>query len=145
LRTLGAANLVLSLLAVVAAVALWRFTRRRGLRRAPTWDCGYALPTARMQYTAGSFAGIIVDWFAWILRPQRHEHRPEGVFPLTATSEEHTPEVVLEQVIAPAGSLVMRFALAARRLQHGRIQAYLLYVIAGLVAIAALVLVGAMP
>ncbi len=142
LRALGTANLAFTLLAVLAAVGLWRLTQRRGLRRAPTWDCGYAAPTARMQYTAGSFAGTIVGWFSWILRPQRHEHRPDGVFPRNAASEEHTPEVVLERVIAPVGSLVMRVALAARRLQHGRIQAYLLYVIAGLVALAALVLTG---
>ena len=26
-------------------------------------------------------AGIITEWFAWILRPVRHEHRPENTFP----------------------------------------------------------------
>jgi len=142
LAAVGAANLTLTLLAIAAAVLLWSVTRRRGLRRAVTWDCGYAAPTARMQYTAGSYAAIITDWFAWLLRPRRHEHRPEGIFPRSAASDEHTPEVVLEQVVAPAGSVVMRLALAARRLQHGRVQAYLLYVIAGLVAVAALVLAG---
>jgi len=142
LPVLGAANAILAVLAVAGAVLLWRVTLRRGLRRAPTWDCGYAAPTARMQYTAGSFAGIIVEWFAWILRPRRHDHPPEGLFPGAAASEEHTPEVVLEEVITPAGSLVMRIALAARRLQHGRVQAYLLYVIAGLIAVAALALAG---
>jgi hydrogenase-4 component B len=142
LLALGAANLVFTLFAILAAAGLWHLTQRRGLRRAPTWDCGYAAPTARMQYTAGSFAGIIVDWFAWILRPQRHGHPPEGVFPRAVTIEEHTPEVVLEQIIIPTGSVVMRLALAVRRLQHGRIQAYLLYVIAGLIAVAVLVLAG---
>ena len=142
LAAIGAANVTLTLLAVAAALLLWRVTRRRGLRRAPTWDCGYAAPTPRMQYTAGSFAGIIVEWFAWILRPRRHDHRPEGPFPHPAAREEHTPEVVLEEVVTPAGSLVMRIALAARRLQHGRVQAYLLYVLAALLAVAALALAG---
>ena len=142
LPALGMANAVLATLAIAGAVLLWRVTLRRGLRRAPTWDCGYAAPTARMQYTAGSFAGIIVEWFAWILRPRRHEHRPAGLFPDSAASEEHTPEVVLEEFVTPAGSLIMRIALAARRLQHGRVQAYLLYVIAGLLAVAALALAG---
>ena len=63
------------------AAWLWRRAHRGGWARAGTWDCGYAAPTARMQYTAGSFAGIITEWFAWILQPERHEHRPEAIVP----------------------------------------------------------------
>ena len=87
----------------VAAVAA--HAASNGLRRAPTWDCGYAAPTARMQYTAGSFAGIVTEWFAWILRPRRQERRPEGAFPTGASLEEHTPETVLEHVVEPAGAV----------------------------------------
>jgi hydrogenase-4 component B len=112
------------------------------MTRASTWDCGYADPTARMQYTAGSFAGTITEWFAWILRPERHEQRAEGPFPRTASFAEHTPETVLERVVEPAGTLVVRLALAARRLQHGRVQAYVLYLLIGTAALAGLVLVG---
>src|SRR5581483_2548443 len=54
LRTLGTCNLSLAVGAVVAAILLGWWTRKRGRRRALTWDCGYAVPTARMQYTAGS-------------------------------------------------------------------------------------------
>ena len=38
-------------------------------RRAVTWDCGYAKPTARMQYTASSFAQPIVNFFKPLLSP----------------------------------------------------------------------------
>ena len=76
--------------------------------RALTWDCGYALPTARMQYTAGSFAGIINEWFAWILRPERQQQLPENLFPAGARHAEHTPETVLEKIVQPAALLVMR-------------------------------------
>ena len=69
----------------LCGVAALAAVSRTGLRRAPTWDCGYAMPTARMQYTAGSFASIINEWFAWILRPWREEHRPEGTFPAGAS------------------------------------------------------------
>jgi hydrogenase-4 component B len=98
-----------------------------------------------MQYTAGSFAGIIADWFAWILRPQRHEHRPAETFPAHANFEEHTPETVLEYVVEPAGGAVMRMANAARRLQHGRVQAYVLYLVAGLVVLGVMALMGGGP
>jgi hydrogenase-4 component B len=142
LASLGKVHVAVALLALVAAVWLWRKVRRGGLSRAVTWDCGYAAPTARMQYTAGSFAGIITEWFAWILRPVRHEHRPEIVLPHHASFSTHTPETVLEYVVEPAGGLVMRLSMTARRLQHGRVQSYLLYLLIGLAALAVVVLFG---
>jgi hydrogenase-4 component B len=142
LMTIGVLHVVLALLGTAAVVLLWRRTRRNGLGRALTWDCGYAAPTARMQYTAGSFAGIITEWFAWILRPQRHEERPLGEFPARAYFSQHTPETVLERVIAPAGAVVLQLASLARRLQHGRVQAYVFYLIAGVAALAAMVMAG---
>lgn len=142
LATLGKVHVAVALLALVAAVWLWRKVRHGGLSRAVTWDCGYASPTARMQYTAGSFAGIITEWFAWILRPVRHEHRPEVVLPQRASFSTHTPETVLEYAVEPASGLVMRLSMAARRLQHGRVQSYLLYLLLGLAALAVVVLFG---
>ena len=140
--TLGACNAAFAILAALAAVALWRRVNHNGLSRAVTWDCGYAAPTARMQYTAGSFAGIITGWFAWILRPERHAHLPQGLFPNRASYAEHTPETVLEKVVEPAGGSVMAVARAARRLQHGRLQFYILYLVLGLAALALLVWMG---
>lgn len=142
LVTLGICHGVLVGLALLAAGLLWRRVRQNGLTRAVTWDCGYATPTPRMQYTAGSFAGIITGWFAWILRPQRHGHAVEGHFPAHASQAEHTPETVLEHVVEPAGSLVMTFSTLVRRLQHGRVQAYIFYLVLGLGGLAVLVLTG---
>ncbi len=139
LGTLSLLHVMLAGLALVAVGWLWRRARRGGLTRALTWDCGYAAPTARMQYTAGSFAGIITEWFAFILRPERHEHRPEGLFPANASCAERTPETVLQHVVEPAGGIVMRLSRAARSLQHGRVQSYLLYLLIGLALLAALV------
>ncbi len=140
LVSLGKVHVFLALVALGAAVWLWRRVQNGGFARAMTWDCGYAVPTARMQYTAASFASIITEWFAWILRPVRHEHRPEAVLPDRASFSEHTPETVLEKVVEPAGGLVMRVSMLARRLQHGRIQSYLLYMLIGLATLAILIL-----
>jgi len=142
LGALGMINIALALLALAAALWLWRRTRRGGLKRAVTWDCGYAAPTARMQYTAGSFASIITEWFHWILRPVRHEHPPIEILPAKASFSQHTPETVLEYAVEPAGGLIMKLALAARRLQHGRVQAYLFYLLVGIAALAMLVILG---
>jgi hydrogenase-4 component B len=95
-----------------------------------------------MQYTAGSFAGIITEWFAWILRPERHVRPPNGLFPLRASYVQHTPETVLEKVLEPAGGFLMFLSRTVRRLQHGRIQAYILYLAVGLAVLALLVYFG---
>ncbi len=142
LSSLGMFHVALAVLALGGAVWLWRRVQRGSLTRAVTWDCGYVAPTPRMQYTAGSFAGIITEWFAWILRPVRHEHRPEASFPVSASFTEHTPETVLEQIVAPVGGVVIRVSAAARSLQHGRVQSYLLYLLIGLAVLAMLVLFG---
>ena len=34
--------------------------RTHAVTEALTWDCGYAAPTARMQYSASSFADLLV-------------------------------------------------------------------------------------
>ncbi len=145
LHALGLAQLVLALLAVLAALLLWRRARENGLRRAPTWDCGYAQPTARMQYTSGSFAGIGGGWFAWIFRPESRLRRPRGPFPGAADWFARVPETVLERLVEPSGGALLRLALAARRLQHGRLQAYILYLVVGLTGVALLVLAGGRP
>jgi len=142
LSALGWIHVALAVTAAVAAWWLWQKVKRRGVNRALTWDCGYAMPTARMQYTAGSFAGIITEWFAWILQPERHEQRTDEVFPAQASFEEHTPETVLEHIVQPVSRVVMQLSATARRLQHGRLQAYLLYLVIGLAALACLVLIG---
>jgi hydrogenase-4 component B len=142
LSSLGAFHVTLAVFALALAGWLWRRVRRAGLTRALTWDCGYLVPTARMQYTAGSFAGIITEWFSWILRPERHQQPPENFFPTIARHAEHTPETVLEKIVEPAALLVMRVSTAARSLQHGRVQAYLLYLLIGVAVLSILVLLG---
>ncbi len=142
LVTLGMCNAMFVLVGAMGTVVVFRRVRRNGISRAVTWDCGYAAPSARMQYTAGSFAGIITGWFAWILRPERQAKPALGLFPGAASREEHTPETVLEQVVEPAGAILMRASSAVRQLQHGRLQAYILYLLLGLAALALVVFVG---
>ena len=141
LVTLGQVHILLVMLVVLSVVMLFRQTRLNGLRRSVTWDCGFADPRARMQYSASSFASIVAGWFTWILWPQSMIRRPRGVMPSEALRVALIPETVLERLVRPAGTLVTQLSGAARRFQHGGLQLYVLYVVAGLVAIGTLVLV----
>lgn len=142
LGTLGAAQAGLAILVIAAAALLWRKAHAVEAQRVSTWDCGYAAPAARMQYTSASFGGIVSGWFRWVLRPERMMRRPRGVFPVEAFRLERVPETVLEHVIGPVGAGVMVASTSIRRLQHGRLQFYILYVVAGLVALGGLVILG---
>jgi hydrogenase-4 component B len=96
LVALSGFHVALAAVAALGAGGLWLRVRRTGVERALTWDCGYALPTARMQYTAGSFAATITEWFGWILRPSGAWSGRTGRSD-RASFETRTPETILER------------------------------------------------
>lgn len=137
---LGGCHVAVIVLATVALRMLWIRIRRQGRRPALTWDCGFAAPSARMQYTGGSFAGILVGWLRRPMRARLHLRRPRGLFPEAAFRLERVPETVLEDVLGPVAEWVMAASGWMRRRQHGRLPDYILYLVAGLVAVGLLVL-----
>jgi hydrogenase-4 component B len=122
------------LAATVAALAGWLSARTR---HAPasvgTWDCGFAAPSARMQYTSSSFAEMLVGMFRWALRPKVHGYRPQGPFPAADRFTSHVPDAVLDGLLVPGGQAAVRGFRWLRWLQRGSIHAYLLYILATLV------------
>jgi len=140
--TLGPVQCLLAILCAAAVFFLWQKSRANGVRRSLTWDCGYHTPTPHMQYTSGSFAGIPGGWFFWIFQPTRKFRRPRGPFPAAALRLDRVPETVLERLIQPVGVFIEHLANAALGLQHGRVQSYILYLVAGLAALGAYVFLG---
>ncbi|MCU0663756.1 MAG: hydrogenase [Myxococcota bacterium] len=100
-----------------------------------TWGCGYSLPTARMQYTASSFAEPLLTPFASALHVEIHRDGPTGCFPRTGKYEEHLQDLAGECVIVPAIQWFLRTVARLGVLQQGRIQLYLVYVLVTLVAL----------
>jgi hydrogenase-4 component B len=100
-----------------------------------TWDCGYAAPSATMQYTASSFAQMLVGIFGGVLRPERHEPAVSNLFPQKERFESHVPEVVLDQGIIPVMLTADRWFASIRRLQSGQLNRYILYIFIALVVL----------
>ena len=131
----GGAGAVL-LVAIAAGCAWARARMRRGpLGRTVTWDCGYAAPTARMQYTASSFAQTIVESFSWVLLPRRKVPDIRGPFPKPAAFHSDVPDVVLDRGLAPAWGRAEETAGRLRVIQQGVTQVYVLYILATVVAL----------
>ena len=125
------AALLVSLL-LVGLAYLWI----RGTGRAPTtvtWDCGYAAPSVRMQYSSSSFAEMLVSLFAWALQPVVHRPQIRELFPADAQFESHVEDTVLRRVIWPMTHAVTWLLAWGRYLQQGSLQAYLLYILSILV------------
>ena len=142
LLTLSLVNVGLAAALVFGGLWLWRKIRDAGLRRSLTWDCGYAVPTARMQYTSGSFAELATHWFRSVLRPTQVLHRPKGLLPVRAFHLHQTPDSVLTRLLTPLSSAILRVSTAVRHLQHGHLQYYILYLVAGLLALGLIVILG---
>ena len=120
--------LALAFLGLALVLGLWLRPRRRDATL-PTWDCGYAAPSARMQYTASSFADGPVSGLRWVLLPRIHRGRVRGLFPGPAHYESHVPDPVLDRAAAPALRLSARGLSLLRFVQGGHLPVYLLYVL----------------
>lgn len=124
------------LIALAAMGAWWLARRARGAPAAVgTWDCGYAAPSARMQYTSSSFAQMLVKAFAWALRPD--VKRPEISGPFPAAGEFHTEvrDTVLDRMLVPSALRVDEQRRWVTWMQRGPAHAYLLYILATLVVL----------
>lgn len=136
LAPLGAVSLGgLAIYAVVGLLALYLVHRSRGAGVTGTWDCGYAAPSARMQYTASSFAAFPLSLFSRAAAPHRVASLPEGPFPRPGRFESHLPEPVLERFVGPLVQRVLRVFGSLRWVQQGQLQVYLAYLGLALVAV----------
>lgn len=131
----SALALGLTALLGVAAWAVSARLRRRPPERAGTWDCGYEDPTARMQYTASSFGQLLVGLFSWALAPAVRLTRVAGLFPGQAAFASRVPDAVLDRCLRPLFTGAADLLGRARVFQRGRVQAYVAYVLATLIAL----------
>jgi len=109
-------------LTALAALARGLARRRAAPTPGETWACGYAAPTARMQYSASSFAAPLIEVFG----PTAGVTVERTVGSYTT----HPANLVLDRVLEPGWRAVRRAGARLRPIQRGRIQAYLLYIVA---------------
>lgn len=126
-----------SLIVLTAALTIVRnrLLSRRAVGTAGTWDCGYAAPTARMQYTASSFAQPLTDFFSPILRTRRKYVRPEGLLPADGSFSTEARDLFRNEFYEPIFEHSAVVLAWFRRAQHGRIQLYVLYIALTLMAL----------
>ena len=121
--------LILIVFTILTGMLRWILLRHRSVGETGTWDCGYATPSARMQYTASSFAQPILKMLQPILRTPSDLKSPEGLFPTEAHFHTHTDEVFMRGFYRPVVWAFAKLSIYFRNVQHGRTHLYVLYIV----------------
>jgi len=135
---LSSISLVAGILFLFIAVCTFfrhRIIARQTVNTGPTWDCGYAAPSPRMQYTASSFAQPVVNMFRWIVQPRQRMHMNGGDFPEQIRFSTHTDDLFRTCLFEPLFRFSEKVAVFLHRLQHGRNQLYILYIAITIIAL----------
>jgi NADH:ubiquinone oxidoreductase subunit 5 (subunit L)/multisubunit Na+/H+ antiporter MnhA subunit len=135
LRAVAAVCTGAALAAAALALVRARLLSARTVTKGPTWDCGYAAPSPRMQYTGSSFAQPLMAVFGRVVPSVVGGEPPKGFFPGRASFASATPDPGLERVYAPLFRGIARVLARFRWLQHGRVQLYVLYIALTLVTL----------
>ena len=130
--TLVALIVLLGLTYVI--IRLW-LTRSRQLARRTRWDGGVRRLLPEMTYTATGFSNPVRVVFDAVFRPTTVEDTRESVaehFRTAIRRERAEVHIVDRAVVQPAKDAAMRLARGLAVMHHGRINAYLGYVLGAL-------------
>ncbi len=122
----------LGILLVVAVVYMIFHARKTSIRRAPIWDCGFEKLTNRMQYNSTSFAMPLRRIFGFLFSI-KEVARAAGDPALSPMFRDRyiyhlkMRDRIWYGLYKPVSDASFWFARRVGRLQHGRIQIYLLY------------------
>jgi len=125
----------LILLAALLYALRARLLSGREVGSSVTWDCGYVAPTARMQYTASSFADPVIRMFGTFLGTRSRFNPPEGLFPEGSSFSSETPDVSQERIYSPLFSRMEQVMARLRMMQHGLLHLYILMIVVSLLVL----------
>ena len=126
-------GLILSALFGLALFIRWRAVRANGSAEGLTWDCGYRFPSARIQYSGGSFAHSLAAMLRPLVRARIETPKISGLFPAESearTSAPDWPTLLWEKLIFHPIELLSDYA---KSFQSGLVNIYILYIFLTLV------------
>jgi formate hydrogenlyase subunit 3/multisubunit Na+/H+ antiporter MnhD subunit len=131
------AGLLVALLAAVAMTARLLGRRRRAAARA--WDCGAGPLTARMEYTATSFAEPLQRVFGTVMRPEQGievTHHAESDYLVAGVAYRRAvPDLIEGRLYRPLLAGGRAWGRAARALATGSVHRYLTYMLVALLVV----------
>ncbi len=128
LTAIVAVSLCVLALSIALAVARARLLARREVRESVTWDCGFAQPTPRIQYTGSSFSEPVTMFFQPALGIQKDVRPARGLFPTAAALTTRTPDRTTEWVYRPTFQFMGQAFQKLSWIHHGKVNLYVLYI-----------------
>ncbi|MBF0292048.1 MAG: hydrogenase 4 subunit B [Nitrospinae bacterium] len=113
--------------------------RPRNTRKAPLWDCGFEKMTSRMQYSSSSFAMPIRRILGFVFNIREVTRPPQSglvrAHIQNITYRLRIRDRVWNMAYQPVADASFWVARQAGKLQHGRIQIYILYSFATIITL----------
>jgi formate hydrogenlyase subunit 3/multisubunit Na+/H+ antiporter MnhD subunit len=114
---------------VVLALLRKILTQGYKINLTETWACGYAKVTARMQYTASSFAKPILKVFRSVLFFKVETTKPKGYFPTGTKLSSSVKDASQDLFFRPLFYVIKRLSRKLKWIQSGHTQTYVLYIL----------------
>jgi NADH:ubiquinone oxidoreductase subunit 5 (subunit L)/multisubunit Na+/H+ antiporter MnhA subunit len=140
---LGLVDGAVLLVVLLTALLLSRLVARRGSTADSTWGCGYAAPTARMQYTGRSFSELLARLIPRPMRPRitapalsTDDHGERSNAPLfagAAAFSSDTRDPITRGVYEPFFTRMAGRLIRLRWMQQGVLHMYVAYILVVLV------------
>jgi hydrogenase-4 component B len=125
-------GLLLAMTLLTLIVKVWA-QKKVGVRLRETWSCGYQNVTARMQYSASSFAEELVKLGQPMLGLKLHWKPIANVLPESRTFKSHVYDLIEEGLWVRLNRVIGRALNLLRWIQSGNIRHYVLYIFAALI------------
>ncbi len=107
--------------------------RNREVTVRGTWDCGYAAPDARMEYTATAFSQPLSDFLHRLTGWRKEVHPPRDFFPKEAGIRITTADPAAKRFWVPVFHAFGTAAVKVRILQSGLLHLYILIMVTALI------------
>jgi NADH:ubiquinone oxidoreductase subunit 5 (subunit L)/multisubunit Na+/H+ antiporter MnhA subunit len=118
----------------LASAARQKIVNKNGSSPGTTWACGYCRPTARMQYSGASFSRSFALLLKPLTRVRARGASVQGLFPECSKVVVTCPDWLTEWwnclLFRPSAAV----AEAAKNMQSGLVNMYILYIVIALVA-----------
>lgn len=118
----------------IMCIRLW-LVKRRGFDWTMTWGCGFSYPKPKMQYSTVSFSHALVRFFRFFVPQNEMVTGDKEFFPQKGRVVFETEDAVERYVMHPIGRFSEWVLEPFRRIQHGNIHLYVVYILIAIVAL----------
>ncbi len=128
-------NCLLIVIGIFAVLLILRsiLMRNREVTVRGTWDCGYAAPDSRMEYSGTAFSQPLNDFLHIFTGWRKNIQPPQDYFPQTASIRITTADPAVRRFWIPIFRIFGAAAVKVRILQSGLLHLYILVMTAALI------------